>query len=402
MSGELLLFLFSISILFSLLCARGVSVAKAPLIVGYIIAGAIMGPAVLNLISKTQIAQLEIISVITLSFIGFGIGSELKFKELNKLGRSILFIVIFEASMAFLLVGIFTALLLKSIPLGLIYGALACATAPAGTVEVIRQYRARGTLTTTLYAVMGLDDIYALLVYTLISPLAIIAIVGKQAAHTSVLAALGHAGLEILLAIAIGVLVGFLLVKIVKIIHDRVTVLLFSLGMILINCWLSEKLHISPILLNMSAGIVAVNYNAMSAGKIFKALGNWSPPIYVWFFVLVGTRLDFQLIINYAPLVIIYILSRSAGKWSGALLGGKLGKASAKVQQYLGFTLLSQAGVAVGLALAASKSLEKIGLQHEAIQVMSVITATTFIVMLVGPILAKVGLQKAGEIRVPD
>ena len=397
-SSYLLLFLGG-SVLLALLMSRGATLMKSPLIVGYIVAGAILGPAILNLISHKQIVSMDVINTITLSFLGFGIGGELRWSELKKLGKSIVVIVIFEATATFILVGIATGLLLKSLPLGLIYGALASATAPAGTIDVIRQYKAKGKLTTTLYAVMGLDDIYALLIYTISIPIAII-LLGGSGGNNAILPSLLHAGLEAILSIGIGIIIGFILVTMGKYIHDRVSMLLFTLGTILFSCGISQVLEISPILLSMAAGIVAVNSNKRVAHKIFSALGDWSPPIYVWFFVLIGTRLDFGLISQYGLLLVIYILSRSFGKWSGAFVGAKLSRAPKNTIKYLGFTLLSQAGVAIGLALAAAASLEKIGLHEYAQQIMGVMTATTFIIMLIGPILAKIALFKAGEAHV--
>lgn len=384
------------SILLALLLAKGTSLLKSPLVVGYIIAGAIIGPAILKLINHDQIESMNVINTITLSFLGFGIGGELKFKDLKKLGKSIFIIVFFEATAAFLVVGIATSLILHNIGLGIIYGALASATAPAGTVDVIRQYKAKGNLTTTLFAVMGLDDIYALIIYTIAIPIALILLGGSQV-NLSVLNSLAHAGLEIVMEIGIGVLVGFILIFIAKKIHDRVMLLLFTLGIILLNCGISQMLNISPILLNMAVGIVVVNNNAVVARRIFAAIGDWSPPIYVWFFVLVGSRLDIHLISKYSILIVIYIFARSIGKWGGAFTGAKLSKAPAKTIKYLGLTLLSQAGVAIGLALAASTALEELGMISEAKQVMGVMTATTFLIMLIGPILAKIALVKAGE-----
>jgi len=399
MEDQYLLLFLGGSILCSLLLAQGATLLKSPLIVGYILAGALLGPAVLDLVSKQQIASMSIINTITLSFLGFGIGGELRWSELKKLGKSIVLIVFMEATATFLIVGLVSGLILQSLPMGLIYGALASATAPAGTVDVIRQYKAKGNLTTTLYAVMGLDDIYALFIFTISIPLAII-LLGGSGPESSIPIALLHAGKEILFSLGIGVSIGFLLVKIASKIHDKVSMLLLTLGIILFSCGISELLEISPILLNMAAGIVAVNNNKLSAGKIFSALGEWSPPIYVWFFVLIGTRLDFLLISRYALLVVVYILARSLGKWSGAFAGAKLSHAPAATVKYLGFTLLSQAGVAIGLALAAAAALEKIGRHETALQVMGVMTATTFIIMLIGPVLAKIALQKAGETNV--
>ncbi len=402
MSTETLFIFLGISMITALICSKGASLIKSPLIVGYIVAGALLGPDIFNIINEEQINSLDIINTITLSFIGFGIGGELKISELKKLGKSIIMIVIFEATIAFLLVGCATALLLDSIPLGLIYGALASATAPAGTVEVIRQYKAKGDLTTTLYAVMGLDDIYALLLYTIATPLALILLGSDKGAEVSVLSALSHAGFEILLSLGIGALVGFLLVVVANKIHDHISIFFLSLGIILVNCGLSEHFALSPILMNMAAGIVAVNYKSLTARKVFSSLSNWTPPFYVWFFVLIGTRLDHTKIINYGWIVIVYVIARSLGKWGGSWFGAKISKASNNIQKYLGLALFSQAGVAIGLALAASKTLEKSGRHDIAIQIMSVITATTFIVMLIGPVFAKIALFKSGEATVKE
>ena len=393
------LMLFSgLSIIAAFLLSQGINLIKSPLIVGYILAGAILGPAILNLINLDQIQHLNIINVLTLSFIGFGVGGELRFSVLKKLGKSIVAIVLFEASATFLAVAGVTALVLHSLPMGLIYGALAAATAPAGTTDVIRQYRAKGNLTTTLFAVMGLDDIYALVIYSISIPLALI-FLGGSSADISIPKALGEAGLEVAIAVGAGIAIGYIFSLGARLIHDRVSILLFSLGMILLNCGIAETYDISPILLNMAAGIVLVNQNAVNARKVFSALGNWTPPIYLFFFLLIGTRLNFNLIYDYSLLIIIYIISRSLGKWGGAYTGSLISKAPIMTRKYLGFTLLSQAGVAIGLALSAAKSLEKLNYHHEADQVIGVMTATTFIIMLFGPIITKIALVKAGEIK---
>jgi Kef-type K+ transport system membrane component KefB len=397
------LFFLGFSILLALLLARGATLLKSPLIVGYILAGAIIGPDVLGLLKPDHIASLDLINLVVLSLIGFGIGGELKIREIKKLGKSILLIVIFEAMGAFLLVSIISSLLLHNVPLGILFGALASASAPAGTVEVIKQYKAKGDFTTTLYAVMGLDDILALFIFTISLPIAVIMLNGSgNSGNTPILHALSGAGLEILLSIAIGTVVGFIMLPITKLIHERVNMLLFSLAVILINCAISEYLKLSPILLNMVMGIIIVNNNSIQSNKIFSALGDWTPPMYVWFFVLIGTRLNVNLIVKYALFIVLYILARSLGKWSGTFIGSSISGASRKIRNYLGLALMSQAGVAIGLALAAADTLENSGFHDAALQLMSAITATTFIVMLIGPIMAKIALFKSGETNISD
>jgi len=395
-----LLFL-GISILAALIFSRGATFTKSPLIIGYIVAGAILGPSIIGFISFEQIKSLEIVNVVTLSLIGFGIGGELRWKEIKKLGKSIIFILFFESFGAFLFVGITLSILLKNIPIGIIFGALAVATAPAATVEVVRQYKAKGELTTTLYAIVGLDDILALLIYILVIPIAFTFLGGADSgAAPSIFQALGHAALKTLITLGIGISMGLILMTVIKWIHDRVVLLLFSLGIILLNCGIAEMLELSPILLNMAMGVVTVNSNAINSHKIFNALGDWSPPVYVWFFVLVGARLDLPCLMKFGGLAIIYILARSIGKWIGSFVGGQLGNATNSVKKYLGFCLMDQAGVAIGLALAASDTLERIGLTEYSTQIMSTITATTFLVMLIGPIFLKYALFKSGDAKV--
>ncbi|HOA28853.1 MAG TPA: cation:proton antiporter, partial [Candidatus Cloacimonadota bacterium] len=195
---------------------------------------------------------------------------------------------------------------------------------------------------------------------------------------------------------------GYLLVRIGRYLHDQSLFLIYSLGSLFLMCSLAELFAISPILLCMSAAIVMTNTNGIITRKFTNALTQWSPPVYLLFFVMIGTKLDFSMIRSYAWLIIVYIAFRTLGKYYGALWGGKLAKASEKVTKNLGFTLLSQAGVAIGLTLGAAKVLGDLGLDYQANQIISVMTATTFLIMLVGPVLVKYGLKRANELKVKD
>lgn len=396
MEQHLFLGFIGASILISILMAKGVSLFKAPMVLGYIIAGAIIGQAIYLLNIKVQYDTFDLINSITLSLLGFGIGTELKLKELRKLGSGIILIVIFEATLTFLVVGLVIYLITQNISLGIIYGALASATAPAGTTDVINQYKASGNLTRTLYAVMGLDDIYALLLYSIATPIAIILLGSHQ---LTVVGALLGAGKEIILAVVIGAASGFFVNWIAKKIHDNIIMLLFSLGMLFINCAIAIGLNLSAILLNMCVGIIVVNSSSLLTRKMNMSLSSWSSPIYVIFFVLIGTKLDFHLMYANWLMILMYILARSIGKWGGAFIGCKIAKAPKLTTKYLGFTLLSQAGVAVGLTLSTAHYLINAGYPIEAGQLVSIMVATTFLIMLVGPASAKYGLKKAGEIK---
>lgn len=396
MEQYLFLGFLGVSILMSILMAKGVSLFHAPMVLGYILAGAVIGQAIYLFGIDVEYDTFDLINSITLSLLGLGIGTELKLKDLKKLGSGIIIIVIFEATMTFLVVGAIVYLVTQNISLGIIYGALASATAPAGTTDVINQYKASGNLTKTLYAVMGLDDIYALLIYSVAIPIAII-LLGSH--EITVSQALLKAGIELILAISIGIASGFFIVWIVKKIHDNIIMLLFALGMLLLNCSIAIGLEISPILLNMCVGIVLVNRSSLLSRKLNTSLSIWSPPIYVIFFVLIGTKLDFHMIYANWVMIVIYILTRTFGKWSGAFLGCKISKAPKLTTKYLGFTLLSQAGVAIGLTLATAHYLINANYKAEAQQLVSIMVGTTFLIMLAGPASAKYGLKKAGEIK---
>ncbi len=394
-----LLSFLGLCLLVSLLTGRLARSAKVPVIISYIITGAILGPAILGFIGTQSIETLSFINVITLSLIGFNIGSELRFRELRKLGRRIVIIVIFEASVAFVITAVATALVTKSVPMGIIYGALACATAPAGTIDVINQYAAKGELTSTLFAVMGLDDIYALILYSLAIPIAGIML---GAHNVSVSLAILDAIKDIALEIVFGAAIGHLLVRGGRYIHEQSLFLIYSLGSLFVMCSLAMVYDISPILLTMSAAIVMTNQNGIITKKFSQALTQWSPPIYLMFFALLGTKLDIAIMASYTLLIIVYIIFRSLGKFGGAYYGAKLAGSNQIVRKYLGFTLLSQAGVAIGLSLGAAKILSDMNMDAQASQVISLMTASTFLIMLIGPILVKYGLGKAGELRQKD
>lgn len=395
-----LIFLFiGFTILLSVLIERGTSKFKNPAILAYIIAGAIIGPGILGAVSLEQIKILDFVNVITLSLIGFNVGSELRIPEIKKMGKSIIIIVLFETLITWFLVFLGVTVILKSIPMGIIYGALAVATAPAGTVDVIRQYKAEGKLTSTLFAVMGIDDIFALILFSISLPVARLFLVKGQ---FTIASSLITAVEEIFLSIAIGVLSGFILYFVSKRIHDKTMILLTAIGTLFLHCGIADFLKISPILLNMSAGIVLVNKSTIISRKFSGVYSEWAPPVYLMFFALIGTRMNFMVIWKYIIIVAVYILCRSVGKWSGAYIGCSVAKSPKIVKQNLGFTLLSQAGVAIGLTYGAVKLLEEARLFNYSEQVINVMTSTTFLIMLVGPVLVKYGLKRAGEIKVSE
>ena len=369
-----------------------------PQVVGFILIGVVLGPSLLNVVPLELGDQLVIISEIALGLIGFDIGSHLLFSDLRRLGRSILTILLFEAIGTFLLVTLGIYALTQSWYTAFIFGALASATAPAATVDVLAEYDAKGPLTTTLLAVVGMDDALALLLYSVAAAFAESLL--AHAGPPSIVQILELPLIEIGGALLMGGGLGLVLDQIMcrmKVQHDAMAV---SIGFVLLGVGLSEAFGFSLILTSMIMGTVIVNRCPDHGRHIRYTIEQAGPVIYVLFFTLVGARFQVSLLPAMGLLGVAYILLRTVGKYFGAWLGGTVGKAGPAVRNNLGLGLLSQAGVAIGLALASSRRFSSYGSEGEALGalVINVITATTFVVQIVGPISVKWAISRAGEI----
>lgn len=369
-----------------------------PQVVGFIVLGVLHGPSVFNFIHLDLAEDLILISEIALGLIGFDMGSHLHLDEMRELGKSIVFILLFEAFGAFFLVTGGVYLLTRSLPTAIIFGALSSATAPAATVDVLAEYDASGPLTTTLLAVVGLDDALSLLLYSI-----------AAAFVTSFLAGTGNPTfLEIMElpiyeiggSIILGFVLGYLLDKLLhqmKQTHDAMAI---SIGFVLLSAGIAEIAGFSLILTCMVLGMVVVNICPEHGKLIRHTIEQMGPVIYVLFFTLVGARFQVSLLPAMGLIGIAYIILRSSGKFFGAWIGGTLSRAKSEVRNNLGFGLLSQAGVAIGLALASSRRFSALGEEGVILGalIINVITATTFIVQIIGPMFVKFAIQRAGEI----
>jgi Kef-type K+ transport system membrane component KefB len=368
-----------------------------PQVVGFIVTGVVLGSSFLNLVPLDLVEDLTIISQMALALIGFDMGSHLLLGELRRLGRSITAILLFEAFGTFLLVSAGVFALTQSLHTALIFGALASATAPAATVDVLAEYDAAGPMTTTLLAVVGLDDAVSLLLYSGVAAFAESLLAGEGIPSLAELIELPlvEIGGALLLGVLLGILLDFILHRLKKT-HDAMAI---SIGFVLLAAGLSEALGFSLILTNMVLGTVVVNRYPEHARHIRYTIEQAGPVIYVLFFALVGAR--FQ--ISYLPAMglvgIAYVFLRSFGKYTGAWLGGKVGGAIPAVRDNLGFGLLSQAGVAMGLAIASDSRFSRLGDAGVALgtMIVNVICATTFVVQIIGPIFVKVAIRRAGE-----
>jgi NhaP-type Na+/H+ or K+/H+ antiporter len=300
---------------------------------------------------------------------------------------------------SFVVVTALVALLTGNIPLALLLGALSSATAPAATVDVLWEYDARGPLTTTILGIVALDDALALILFGFAIELARSMLEGHVlSVQTGLVAPLIDIGGALLLGLG----VGFVMKWLIRRPHDRDDLLVLVLGAILLVAGLAHSLHVSLILAEMALGSTLTNLAPNSSRKAFEVVQSVTRPIYILFFILVGARLQIDLLPTMGVLGLVYVAARSGGKMGGAWLGGTVTRAPTAVRRYLGLSLFSQAGVAVGLALAIAQEFSHEGPEAQATGslVVNVIAATTFIVQVIGPPFVKFAISRAGEI--PD
>ena len=374
---------------------------RIPQVVGYIVIGVLIGQSGLQLLSVPVITALEPLSSVALSLIGFLIGAELKIGVIKKYGKQFIGILLFEAIMPFFVVAIvvtavafaLTRNFATALSMGLVLGSISSATAPAATTDVLKENRTRGPLTMTVLGIVAMDNAVALILYAVASSVAAILLGGG--AGLTLGAQLISLLYEVGGSLVVGGLIGLALGQIIRnLMSDEGRILSFSLGALFLCTGICTLLALDNILAAMSLGFVMVNFAPAKTRETFSLVEKFTPPIYVMFFVLVGAKLNIWNVNAFvAVLAILYVLCRTLGKSLGARLGARLTKAPETVRKYLPFCLLSQAGVAIGLSIAAGQDFSAtIGPT-----IMLIITATTFVVQLVGPICVKHGITKAGE-----
>lgn len=392
--------LMGLAIFFGTAGARVFRRFHVPQVVGYVVIGLLLGESGLNVIGRSTVETLSSFNMFALGIIGFMIGGELKRDVFRKYGKQFFVILFAEGTAAFVVVALtcgllawyFTGLVHSSVATGLVLGAIASATAPAATANVLWEYKTRGPLTSTVLAIIALDDGFALLLYAVASSVAAVLLGGAdRSAWTAVL----KAALEIVGAVGLGVVAGLLLSFILKRIKESDTALAFTISSVLLVIGLSMALELGSILAAMSLGVTIANLTRRRGENSFELVQKFAPPIYVLFFVLAGAHLVLAEIAQWMiAMVAVYVIGRTSGKMAGSWFGAKVSGAPDVVRNYLGLCLLSQAGVAIGLAIISS---QLFGGQFGHAIIIIVMT-TTFAVEIVGPVFVKLGVKRAGEI----
>ena len=373
---------------------------KIPQVVGYIVIGILIGSSGFHILEPNVIAALTPINTVALSLIGFLIGGELKLGVIKKFGKQFISILLFEAITPAIVVGGLVTLVVwlvtkdisHAVSLGLVLGAICSATAPAATTDVLVEYRTRGPLTTTVYGIVAMDDAVALILYTIASTIVTPIIGGSALGFWHQLLDIFR---DIFGSLLIGAAFGFLLNLLTRhLLNKEGRILTFALGCLFLSTGVCEVFNFDNILAAMSLGFVMVNFAPAKTRTVFSLVDKYTPPIYVLFFVLVGAKLNIWIITPFLGVIaLLYVFGRTLGKSIGASFGAWLTHAPKTVQKYLPFCLLSQAGVAIGLSIAAGNDFaDSIGPE-----ILLILTATPFIVQLLGPVCVKVGVTKAGE-----
>ncbi len=347
--------------------------------------------------------DLSFVTEIALGFVAISIGAELSISSLGRQGIGIASIILGESFGAFLIVLGGTYVLTGDLPLALIFAAVAPASAPAGTVAVIREYKAKGSLTKTLYAVVGFDDGLAIFIFGFADAVARSMLVREATGNAEgVLSMLAAPAVEIGLSLLVGAVLGLLFCQLVRRLRNPGEIFILVFGTVLVATGISLRLHLSLILTNMVTGLVLANTRREeTVRRVMAPVGQFMSLVFVLFFCLAGAHLDLKALPRLGLLGLIYILCRSAGKMAGSKLGALVGDVEQKVKKYVGLGILSQAGVAIGLSLIAKHQFDKIGTEHSmavGAAVITAITATCVVFEIIGPILTKFALRKAGEI----
>ena len=372
-----------------------------PQVVGYFIVGILVGNSGFQLLRPEVVASLTPVTTIALSFIGFLVGGELKRDIIKKSGRQFVSVLLFEAFTPALIVCVlvtaveflFTRDFARSVCVGLLLGAICSSTAPEATTNVLQEYRTRGPLTTMVYGIIAMDDAAALILYAVASTIASPILGGHSASFGAQILSICY---DIFGSVAFGLGVGFVATLIVKnLMNDEGRVLSFILGILLLCTGVCGLLGLDNILAAMAVGCYMANFAPKNVRNVFSLASKFTPPIYVLFFVVVGARLNIWAM---KPLLLllaaVYVIGRTAGKALGSWFGAWLTKAPETIQKYMKYCLLSQAGVAIGLSVQAGNDFpDSVGSG-----ILLVVTFTTFMVELIGPVFVKIGVTKAGEV----
>ena len=404
----------AIALCAGLLVSRFVKPLKLPAVTGYLIAGILIGPYCLGKLgvqglgfpTNGDVKALSLFNDVALGFIAFAIGNEFRLSQLRHTGKQATVIGIFQALTATLmvdlvLIGLHIFVLGDSMSLAdaIVLGAIATATAPAATLMVVRQYKAKGELTDLLLPIVALDDAVGLIVFAVSFGIA----KAINCGNYDMVSILVEPLLEIVFSVLLGFVMGGVFSAAEKYFKSNSKRLSLSITFVILTVALSMmefevggvKIGFSSLLVCMMLGTVFCNVCDFSADMMDKT-DKWTSPLYILFFVLSGAELELDVFSNLSVIVVglIYIFARAFGKWMGASISSKCMKCSPSVQKWLGITLLPQAGVALGMSVTVAQTL---GADGELIR--NIVLFGVLIYELIGPAMTRIALIHSGDIQ---
>ncbi len=358
-------------------------------ILAYILAGILIGP-----IFKFNVPDWfnSVVTAITLSFVAYMVGLSFSFKFLRRMGKKVITILVVEVIITSLVVWAIVFIFTKNLPLSIILGSLAPATAPAGTIAVIRDLKAKGSLTDVSIAIVGLDDAAGIIIYSFGIVLTKSLLGGNVNIKAFVFRPLWEIFGAILLGIIIGFIVSFITNRAKKLSSDHIFII--TIGVVVLSWGIAQVIGVSAILTCMIFGTVMINFNTSISNQSNRLIDNIMSPIFILFFAAIGTQIDFSKFLGMVGLVLIYCIGRSIGKVLGCGLGGVLSHSESKITKYLGIALLNQAGVAVGLAFLAAQELSSYPMGA---LIPTLMATTTAVFQILSPLGTQYALKKSGE-----
>jgi NhaP-type Na+/H+ or K+/H+ antiporter len=389
-----LIFSLGFILLLGLVGARLINKIKLPSVTAYLLLGILIGPSLAGFVSSELLTASGFISNIVLGLIAFSIGQNFSRENFLRIGSSVIWISLFEAAGAWILVtSMFFLILRQPFYIALLFGAISAATAPAATVMVVREYKSKGSFTDILLGVVAIDDAWCLIIFALS-----LAVSKALAVHMSgnffIFKVILKSIFEIGGAFFLGWIMSMLAYAFSKYIRTLTEALIYTLGFIFFTIGLSITLHFSVLLACMFLGASLVNIKKINL-NFFNVIRTVDSPLYLLFFVLAGANFQLGFLKSVGIIGIFYLILRLVGKMGGVYLGSFVAHTSDSVRKYLSLGLIPQAGVALGCALIAKSEFPQIGGI-----IFTTIVATTIIYELIGPICTKFALEKAGDIDI--
>ena len=381
-------------LLLALLAGHLVKVVRIPEVTGYILAGIALGPSVLGWVTAENLVALEVFSEVALGLILFSVGSVFQFSRFRRLGRQFLYLTLAESVLASVIVTAGVLAVGQPWQVAALLGTIAIATAPASTLMVIRECDSEGPLTDNLLGIIAVNNLFCISAYTLVAAaIDLAAGLGGGSFFDAVYRAVFPLVWQLGGSAALGYLVGLMLAGWSTQVRETGEILILLAGSILLCVGVARLLDLSPLVASLAVGATMVNL-AERSRALFDTLSGTDPPFYAIFFVIAGADLDLALVPTMGLVGLVYISGRAFGKFVGAVAGARWLRLDANVQRFLGFGLMAQAGLAVGLTIAVEQRYESF-----APIVTTVVLAAVAIYEMIGPIGTRFALVRAGEAR---